>query len=276
LPGKSEAFFNSKKGETMESTVIYESKSGICYLTLNRPQVFNALNRQLVLDLTAALKRAESEPDVRVIILKGAGKAWCAGGDLEELLALTKAAAAERRAYLLDFRTMIDTARRISKPLIAAIHGVCVGGGNELNIACDLTIASEKARFAQAGPRVGSVPAFGVPQNLPFLVGEKRSREITYLCRMYSAREAEAMGWINKAVSPEELAPEVDRWAQEILSKSPTAIALAKKMHNVYYDMLSPSVEAGVELLTFFWGTDEAAEGMLAFKEKRPAEFKAQ
>ena len=258
----------------MESTVIYESKSGICFLTLNRPQVFNALNRQLVLDLTAALKQADSAPDVRVIILKGAGKAWCAGGDLEELLRLTKAGAADRRAYLNDFKSMMNKVRRVSKPVIAAIHGVCVGGGNELNIACDLTIASEKARFAQAGPRVGSVPAFGVPQNLPFLVGEKRSREITYLCRMYSAREAEAMGWINKTVAPEKLDQEAESWAQEILSKSPTAIALAKKMHNVYYDMLSPSVEAGVELLTFFWGTDEAAEGMLAFKEKRPPDFK--
>jgi len=258
----------------MEPTVIYESKSGVCRVTLNRPQVFNALNHQLVLDLTAALKQAESASDVRVIILKGAGKAWCAGGDLEELLQLTQAAAADRRAYLADFKTMIDTVRRISKPVIASIHGVCVGGGNELNIACDLTIASEKARFAQAGPRVGSVPAFGVPQNLPFLVGEKRSREITYLCRMYSAREAEAMGWINKAVAAEELEREVGTWAQEILSKSPTAIALAKKMHNVYYDMLSPSVEAGVELLTFFWGTDEAKEGMLAFKEKRTPDFK--
>lgn len=258
----------------MNSTVIYQSKGGICSLTLNRPDVFNALNRQLVLDLTAALKQAESETEVRLVILKGAGKAWCAGGDLEELLQLTQAGAAERRAYLLDFKAMIDTVRRISKPVIAAVHGVCVGGGNEINIACDLTIASEQARFAQAGPRVGSVPAFGVPQNLPFLVGEKRSREITYLCRMYSAREAESMGWINKVVSPDRLEPEVDGWAREILSKSPTAIALAKKMHNVYYDMLSPSVEAGVELLTFFWGTAEAREGMLAFKEKRAPEFK--
>ena len=213
----------------MNSTVIYQTKGGICNLTLNRPDVFNALNRQLVLDLTTALKQAESETDVRVVILTGAGKAWCAGGDLEELLQLTRAPSAERRAYLTDFKAMIDAVRRISKPVIAAVHGVCVGGGNEINIACDITIASEKARFAQAGPRVGSVPMYGVPQNLPFLVGEKRSREITYLCRMYSAREAESLGWINKVVSADELEPEAESWAQEILSKSPTAIALAKK-----------------------------------------------
>jgi 1,4-dihydroxy-2-naphthoyl-CoA synthase len=257
----------------MESTVIYETRENICYLTLNRPEVFNALNYQLVEDVTSALNRAESEEDVRVVILKGAGKAWCAGGDLEELLKLTQEIASRRREYLMKFKAMIGKVRKVSKPVIAAIHGACVGGGNELNIACDLTIASERARFGQAGPRVGSMPAFGVPQNLQILVGEKRSREITYLCRLYTAREAEAMGWINKVVPADQLDQEVENWAREIISKSPTAITLAKKMHNIYYDLLSPSVEIGVEMLTFFWGTPEAREGMLAFKEKRQPVF---
>jgi dihydroxynaphthoic acid synthetase len=259
----------------MESTVIYESNEGVCSLTLNRPEVFNALNLQLVKELIAALKKAESDREVRVIILKGAGKAWCAGGDLDELLTLTEGSAADRRAYLLDFKGMIDTVRHISKPVIASVQGACVGGGNELNIACDLTIASEKAKFGQAGPRVGSMPAFGVPQNLQILVGEKRSREITYLCRLYTAREAEAMGWINKAVPAEDLGRETWQWAQEIMEKSPTAIALSKKMHNAYYDLLSSSAEIGVEMLTFFWGTEEAREGMLAFKEKRQPVFRS-
>jgi 1,4-dihydroxy-2-naphthoyl-CoA synthase len=257
----------------MESTVIYETRENICYLTLNRPEVFNALNYQLVEDVTSALNRAESEEDVRVVILKGAGKAWCGGGDLEELLKLTQEIASRRREYLMKFKAMIGKVRKVSKPVIAAIHGACVGGGNELNIACDLTIASERARFGQAGPRVGSMPAFGVPQNLQILVGEKRSREITYLCRLYTAREAEAMGWINKVVPADQLDQEVENWAREIISKSPTAITLAKKMHNIYYDLLSPSVEIGVEMLTFFWGTPEAREGMLAFKEKRQPVF---
>jgi dihydroxynaphthoic acid synthetase len=257
----------------MDSTVRYETKENICFLTLNRPEVFNALNHQLVKDVTSALNRAESETDVRVVILKGAGKAWCAGGDLEELLKLTQATASRRREYLMNFKAMIEKVRKISKPVIAAVHGACVGGGNELNIACDLTIASERARFGQAGPRVGSVPAFGVPQNLQILVGEKRSREITYLCRLYTAREAETMGWINKVVPADQLDQEVENWAREIISKSPTAITLAKKMHNIYYDLLSPSVEIGVEMLTFFWGTEEAREGMLAFKEKRQPVF---
>lgn len=257
----------------MASTVIYETKENICYLTLNRPEVFNALNHQMVKDMTSALSRAESETDVRVVILKGAGKAWCAGGDLEELLKLTQETASRRRKYLMEFKAMIEKVRKISKPVIAAVHGACVGGGNELNIACDLTIASERARFGQAGPRVGSMPAFGVPQNLQILVGEKRSREITYLCRLYTAREAETMGWINTVVPADRLDQEAENWAREIISKSPTAITLAKKMHNIYYDLLSPTVEIGVEMLTFFWGTDEAREGMLAFKEKRQPVF---
>lgn len=258
----------------MDSTVIYQTEGAVCNITLNRPAVFNALNLELVRELAAAMKRADFDPEVRVVILKGSGKAWCAGGDLEELLELTQGGPDRRRAYLMDFKAMIDTVRHISKPVIASVHGVCVGGGNELNIACDLTIASEKAKFGQAGPRVGSMPAFGVPQNLQILVGEKRSREITYLCRLYTAREAEGMGWINKAVPPEELDRETGAWAQELVSKSPTALALAKKMHNAYYDLLSSSAEMGVEMLTFFWGTAEAREGMLAFKEKRQPVFK--
>jgi len=258
----------------MGSTVLYETKDGKCYMTLNRPEKFNALNLQLVMELISALKKAELDSQVRVIILKGAGKAWCAGGDLDELLQLTQGSAADRRNYLVNFKAMIDTVRSISKPIIAAIQGACVGGGNELNIACDLTIASENAKFGQAGPRVGSMPAFGVPQNLPLLVGEKRSREILYLCKLYPAREAAAMGWINKVVPQEELEKEAENWAQEIIEKSPTAIALAKKMHNIYHDTLSSSAEVGVEMLTFFWGTEEAREGMLAFKEKRQPVFK--
>jgi 1,4-dihydroxy-2-naphthoyl-CoA synthase len=258
----------------MEATVLSETKDGICYLTLNRPEKFNALNLQLVLGLISALQKVESDSKVRVVILKGAGKAWCAGGDLDELLELTQGSAADRRHYLTQFKAMIDAVRGISKPIIAAVQGVCVGGGNELNIACDLTIASEKAKFGQAGPRVGSVPAFGVPQNLQILVGEKRSREISYLCRLYSAQEAASMGWINKVVAHEELEKEAENWAREIIDKSPTAITLAKKMHNIYHDTLSSSAEMGVEMLTFFWGTEEAREGMVAFKEKRKPIFR--
>lgn len=257
----------------MSTAVLRERSGPIVTLTLNRPERFNALNLELVRELTAALRELDAEAGVRVVLLKGAGKAWCAGGDLDELVALTAGTAADRRRYLTSFRAMIEAVRGISKPIIASVHGVCVGGGNELNVACDLTIASKNAKFGQAGPRVGSIPVFGIPQDFSLLVGEKRSKEVTYLCRLYSAAEAESMGWINRAVEEGELERVTLEWANEIAQKSPTAIAVAKKLHNVHHNLSSQSIDDGVELLTFFWATDEAREGFAAFMEKRKPEF---
>ena len=257
----------------MTSTVLSETRNAVCTLTLNRPDKFNALSRQLVLDLAAALRAADEDSAVRVVLIKAAGKAWCAGGDLDELLELAKGEAARRRAYLRDFKAMIDTVRAISRPVIAVVQGVCVGGGNELNVACDLALASEKARFGQAGPRVGSVPAFGIPQDFHLTVGEKKAKEVVMLCRLYSAADAKAMGWINEVVAPEQLDRVADEWAAELIEKSPTALALAKRMHNVWHNLASHVAEDGIEQLVRFWGTPEALEGFTAFREKRKPDF---
>lgn len=260
----------------MGTAVLRDRRGEILHLVLNRPERLNALGLELVRELAAALWEADAEPAVRVVLLEGAGKVWCAGGDLDELLALSRGPASARRAYLTAFKAMIEAVRGISKPVIAVVHGACVGGGNELNVACDLTLASEQARFGQAGPRVGSVPAFGIPQDFQLMVGEKRAREVTYLCRLYPAKEAEAMGWINRAVPHDELARVAEEWAREIVDKSPTAIALAKRLHNVQHAAQMQSVDDGLELLTAFWGTDEAREGFTAFKEKRKPAFRAE
>jgi 2-ketocyclohexanecarboxyl-CoA hydrolase len=257
----------------MTDTVLRDHKDNILTLTLNRPARFNALNHELVRTLTEALREADADPSVRVVLLKGAGKAWCAGGDLDELLTLSRGPAAARRGYLTAFKAMIDTVRAISKPVIALVHGACVGGGNELNVAADLTLATEGARFGQAGPRVGSVPAFGIPQDFQLIVGEKKAKEVVYLCRLYTAREAEAMGWINRVVADDLLDAEAEQWAREIIEKSPTAIALAKKLHNLHHNLLCQSAEDGIELLTLFWGTEEAREGFAAFSQKRKPVF---
>jgi enoyl-CoA hydratase/carnithine racemase len=259
----------------MADTVLGDRKDQVLTLTLNRPARFNALSLELVRELTAALWKADADVGVRVVLLKGAGKAWCAGGDLDELVALSRGPASARRSYLTAFKAMIDAVRAISKPVIALVHGVCVGGGNELNVACDLTLAAEAARFGQAGPRVGSVPAFGIPQDFQLIVGEKRAKEIVYLCRLYTAQEALAMGWINRVVPDDRLGAEAEQWAGEIVEKSPTAIALAKRLHNLHHNLLSQSAEDGIELLTMFWGTDEAREGFTAFHEKRKPAFTA-
>lgn len=257
----------------MPTTVLGDTRDAVRTLTLNRPDKFNALSRELVLELTAALRSADEDATVRVVLIKGAGKAWCAGGDLDELLALARGEAGVRRAYLRDFKAMIDTVRAIAKPVISVVQGVCVGGGNELNVACDLALASEKARFGQAGPRVGSVPAFGIPQDFQLTVGEKKAKEVVFLCRMYAAAEAKAMGWINEVVAPDELDRVADEWAAELVEKSPTALALAKRMHNAWHNLASQVAEDGIDQLARFWGTPEALEGFTAFREKRKPDF---
>lgn len=257
----------------MASTVLSETRSGVGTLTLNRPDKFNALSRELVLDLTAALRAADQDASVRVVLIKGAGKAWCAGGDLDELLELARGEAGPRRAYLRDFKAMVDAVRGVAKPVISVVQGVCVGGGNELNVACDLALASETARFGQAGPRVGSVPAFGIPQDFHLTVGEKKAKEVVFLCRLYPAAEAKAMGWINEVVAPDQLDRVAAEWAAELIEKSPTSLALAKRMHNVWHNLASQVAEDGIEQLARFWGTPEALEGFTAFREKRKPDF---
>jgi len=258
----------------MDKPVLYETKQGIAWITLNRPDVFNAITMELMQELISCLVASDEDREVGVAVITGAGKAWCAGGDIGELGGLGEASPDTRRKFLTVFRDMIETVRRVSKPVVAAVNGYCIGGGNELHVACDLSIASEKAKFGQAGPRVGSVPIMGATQILPLLVGEKRAKEIVFLCRTYDARRAEAMGWVNQVVPHEELLPETERWCQELLSMSPTALALAKKNLNFYSNLGVQNMEAALEALSLYWGTRESQEGFRAFKEKRKPDFK--
>lgn len=258
----------------MSSQVLFERKGGVVWLTLNREKVFNAVSTTLLKELISCLKSVESDPETGAVVITGAGKAFCAGGDLDEFIPLGNSSITDRRAYLILFRDMIDAIRRLPKPVIAAVNGHCIGGGNEINVACDLSIASDKAKFAQVGPRVGSVPLMGATQIMPILVGEKLAKEVVFLCRTYDASEAERMGWINKVVPHEQLIPETERWCQELLEKSPTALALAKKSLNLYYNAAAQSLDDGLEAIALYWGTEESKEGFRAFKEKRAPEFK--
>ncbi len=258
----------------MGNAVLSERKNGALWLTLNREKVFNAISTDLMRELVQELRSVESDPEIGVVVITGKGKAFCAGGDLGEISALGDAPIDERRAYLILFQDMIQTIRRLPKPVIAAVNGYCIGGGNELNLACDISIASEKAKFGQAGPRVGSVPLLGATQIMPILVGEKRAKEVVFLCRTYDAHEAEKMGWINKVVPHDQLIPEVQKWCDEILQMSPTSIALAKKSLNMYYNLAFQNMEDGLEAVALFWGTEESKEGVRAFKEKRKPDFR--
>jgi 1,4-dihydroxy-2-naphthoyl-CoA synthase len=180
----------------------------------------------------------------------------------------------ELRSYLEESLAAFDAIRKLSKPVVAVVHGACVGGGNELNAVCDLTIASEDARFGQAGPRVGSVPIM-LHQTLALQIGDKRAREVSFLCKLYSAQECLAMGWINKVVPRDQLDAATQDWVTQLINKSPTALAIAKKMHNFQYEEGKAGLGLLAELLVSFWRLEEPREGMRAFLEKRPPNWKA-
>src|SRR5271169_6130659 len=158
-------------------------------------------------------------------------------------------------------------------PVIAKVRGWCIGGGNEINVICDLSIAAESAKFGQAGPKMGSVPIWWGTQLLPRLVGDKRAKEIIMLCEPYTATEAQRMGWINKVVPDDELDAATRAWCDRLLSLSPQALRVAKHMLNMEADRQWPSVPVGFQYISFIHDTKEFHEGTSAFLEKRPADF---
>jgi naphthoate synthase len=250
--------------------ILYGKTGGAAKITINRPQVYNAFRTSTLKEIAQALADAELDADIGVVVLTGAGdKAFCTGGDTTE--------AAQIGGYSKDMGYWhADVHRRIRnipKPVIAAVNGYAIGGGHILHVICDLTIASEKAKFGQAGPRVGSFDAgFGVTY-LARIVGEKKAREIWFLCRQYTAQEALEMGLVNKVVPHDKLEEEVDMWCQEILSLSPTALKFCKLSFNAETAHMF-GFEAWSESTTrMFWTTKEAEEAKAAFKEKRKPDF---
>lgn len=247
--------------------VLYQTESGVATITINRPEVYNAFRNQTLDELAICFEQAAQDPTVGVIVLTGTGpKAFCTGGDvrMEEGFDPTQGQSHHRRLLRLA-----EVMRHCGKPVIAAVRGYCIGGGNSLMLLCDLTIATESSRFGQVGPKMGSSPLWWSTQLLPRLVGEKRAREIVMLCRQYSAAEAERMGWINRVVPDDQLEAEVAQWCRELLDKSPQALRLAKLSLNSESDQLWSSVAHGLGLLAFAHGTDEFHEGCRAFLEKR-------
>jgi 2-ketocyclohexanecarboxyl-CoA hydrolase len=251
--------------------ILFEVRDAIARITINRPEKYNAFTAQTCEELIDAFRRAGWDKGVAVIVLAGAGeKAFCTGAD--------QSAHAEsyggRGTIGLPIEELQSLIRDVPKPVIARVQGFAIGGGNVLATLCDLTIASENAVFGQVGPKVGSVdPGFGTAY-LARLVGEKRAREIWYLCRRYSAKEAYAMGLVNVVVAPAELDAEVARWCAEIKERSPTALAIAKRSFNADTEQLRALGALGFEAVALYYGTEEAKEGGRAFREKRPPRFR--
>ena len=251
--------------------LLYEVRDGVARITINRPEKYNAFTAETCEELIDALKRAGWDKSVAVIVLTGAGdKAFCTGGDQSS----HEGSYSGRGTIGLPIDEVQSLIRDVPKPVIARVQGFAIGGGNVLATLCDFTIASEKAVFGQVGPKVGSVdPGFGTAY-LARIVGEKRAREIWYLCRRYSAKEAYEMGLVNAVVPHDKLDDEVTKWCAEIVERSPTAIAIAKRSFNVDTEQMRAMGGLGFEAVALYYGTEESKEGGRAFREKRPPRFR--
>ncbi len=251
--------------------ILYEKKDGVATLTINRPKSLNCFRSKTIEELTEVLKDASDDGKIGVIVITGAGeKAFCVGGDIEEMKDLNYRTG---RVFINKFLNFLLLIRRAPKPVICAVKGYCLGGGNEINVSCDLTIATEDSKFGQVGPKVGSVPIIAGTQFLPRIVGEKRAREIVFLCEQYTAKEALEMGLINKVVQRDKFDSELKAWCDRILELSPQALRLAKVSFNFEGDALYPSFNHAVELICSIYNTEEIKEGMAAFLEKRKPDF---
>jgi 2-ketocyclohexanecarboxyl-CoA hydrolase len=252
--------------------ILYDKREGIATITINRPRVLNAFRARTVEEMIAAFRDADADAAVGVVVLAGAGdRAFCAGGDNS---AREGGGYGGRGVAGMPIEELHDAIRATRKPVIARVQGYAIGGGNVLATVCDLTIAADKAVFGQVGPRVGSVdPGWGTAY-LARAVGEKRAREIWFLCRRYSAAEAYEMGLVNKVVPAERLDAEVESWCREILALSPTALAIAKRSFNADSENIRGIGALGFEALALYYQSAEAKEGVEAFLQKRPPDFR--
>jgi 2-ketocyclohexanecarboxyl-CoA hydrolase len=257
----------------MELTdVLYEVEDGLATITINRPERMNAFRARTVDELIHCFKRAWADAEVGVVCLTGAGeRAFCTGGDQKQRAETGDYGPSE--SGLFEVEHLHRLVREIPKPVIAAVSGYAIGGGHVLHLLCDLTIAADNGVFGQTGPRVGSFDAGFGTGYLARVVGEKRAREIWFLCRRYDAATAERWGLVNAVVPAAELRAEVRRWADEILALSPTALRFLKASFNTDTEHLAGVGQLAFTGLGVFVESAEAAEGVRAFSEKRAPDF---
>jgi 2-ketocyclohexanecarboxyl-CoA hydrolase len=251
--------------------ILYEANDGVATITINRPDKYNAFRGQTCEELIHAFNRAGWDKSIGVIVLTGAGdKAFCTGGDQS-----AHAGSYDGRGTIgLPIEEVQTVIRDVPKPVIARVQGYAIGGGNVLATLCDLTIASDQAQFGQVGPKVGSVdPGFGTAF-LAQVVGEKRAREMWYLCRRYTAAQAYEMGLVNVVVPHDKLDDEVAAWCAELMERSPTALAIAKRSFNAATESFRGLASLGMQSLALYYETEESKEGVRAFAEKRKPDFR--
>ena len=252
--------------------ILYYKAEGMAKIVINRPEVRNAFRPRTVTEMEAAFADAREDSDIGVVILTGAGdKAFCSGGD-QSIRGDSGYIGSDGKPRLnvLDLQRQIRT---LPKPVVAMVAGYAVGGGHVLHMMCDITIAADNAQFGQTGPRVGSFDGGYGASYMARIVGQKKAREIWFLCRLYDARQALDMGLVNTVVPLARLEEETVQWCREMLANSPTAIRLLKSALNADCDGQAGLQELAGNATMLFYMTEEAQEGRNAFLEKRKPDF---
>jgi naphthoate synthase len=252
--------------------ILYEKADGIAKITINRPDVRNAFRPLTVREMGQAFEAAREDPEVGVVILTGAGdEAFCSGGD--QRVRGEQGYVGDDQVPRLNVLDLQRQIRTLPKPVVAMVAGYAVGGGHVLHVVCDLTIAAENARFGQTGPRVGSFDGGFGSSYLARIVGQKRAREIWFLCRQYDAHQAFAMGLVNAVVPLDRLEEETVGWCREMLAMSPLALRCLKAAMNADCDGQTGLQELAGNATLLFYMSEEAQEGRNAYLERRKPDF---
>ena len=262
-----------KKALEFEDIIFEKSEEGIAKITINRPEVRNAFRPLTVREMQQALEDAREDPGIGVIILTGAGeKAFCSGGDqrIRGDAGYQDSGTGHLRLNVLDFQRQI---RSCPKPVVAMVAGYAIGGGHVLHVMCDLSIAADNAVFGQTGPKVGSFDGGYGSSYLARIVGQKKAREIWFLCRQYDARQALEMGLVNSVVPLAQIEEETIQWCREMLRMSPIALRCLKAAMNADCDGQAGLQELAGNATMLFYMSEEGQEGRNAYLEKRPPDF---
>jgi 2-ketocyclohexanecarboxyl-CoA hydrolase len=249
------------------SDIEVEDRNGTVWITLNRPERRNAYDQNMAAQIIEAI---ESATAARSVVITGSGGSFCAGGSLREMSAPT---VPEMRALYRSSIKLFDAIRSCPRPVIAAVNGPAAGGGNELIVACDLAVATRSSTFGQTGPRVGSSPVTGATNVMGIQIGEKKAKELSMLCRRYSAENALVMGLINAVVDDDDLVKVVTEWCDEIALLSPRYLEITKVSSNIWWNSARDSFANGIGMLIQAVGSDDMVEGATAFLEKRKPTF---
>jgi len=248
--------------------ITYQKKDGIGTITINRPKMMNCLGKVTLSELTAVLNDADLDDEVKVLVITGAGPAFCAGDDISEFQSLS---IAKGRALGRNFVGLMLLIEKMSKPVIAAVNGTALAGGFEMALACDITIASDKASFGLPEAKIGAVAGYAAVR-LPQLIGTKKARELLYTCDIISAKEAERMGIVNKVVAADQLMAAVKEMADKITQAAPISLWLSKNISSGLIGGQEMAFSTGGTVLMF--GTQDFNEGFNSFMQKRKPQYK--